>query len=108
MRYVKRSSKIIVSLVLVLLIIWVITPQLHFRGAKSITPKADVVTNNTTMQPQGEDEFDKYEKPAYFSLFRFISGFLPVKSKKEVSYHPSSNLTPVVNSPSLIVVSHGA
>jgi len=108
MAYIKRSSKIMFSIVLIVLLVWVITPSLHFGGAKTSAPKAEVVTNQTTMQPQGEDEFDKYEKPAYFSLFRFISGFLPVKSKKEVSYHSTNKISPIVETTTLTVVTQGA
>lgn len=86
MRRLKRSSKIVLSTFLLLLCAWIATPKVYLHAMMGHTHAPTISTSDAQINPQEEDcDFDKYDKPAYFSLFRFISGFLPVKPKKEVS-----------------------
>ena len=80
-----KFIRITTAALLLLLTAWIATPKVyihnllhHNHSAVTTTPETKVNT------PSGDDcDFDKYDKPVYFNIFKFIFSFLPVKSQDD-------------------------
>ena len=63
--------------------LWVATPKVYIHALlnhnhENLKPSAET---KVRQQSANEDcDFEQYNKPVYFSIFKFISGFLPLKS----------------------------
>lgn len=88
-----RYSKILVSSFLVLMALWVATPKVYIHDLLHHSHSEISTGNETKVKSQSVDDcdFEKYNKPAYFSIFKFIFSFIPLKSegKDEVSHKDS-------------------
>ncbi len=107
-KYIKSG----VSSLLILLALWVATPKVythnllhHNHSETSAGPETKVTSAS------GEDcDFEKYDKPVYFSIFKFIFSFLPVKSddddKADQTNSRSSSLAYAMSLLRTLPVSH--
>lgn len=88
-----RYSKILVSSFLVLMALWVATPKVYIHDLLHHSHSEISTGDETKVKSQSVDDcdFEKYNKPAYFSIFKFIFSFIPLKSegKDEVSHKDS-------------------
>ena len=58
--------------------IWLVVPSTGFNGLLKGKPVKVAIESNTAIEPQQEEqELEKYQTPVYFSIFKFITGFLP-------------------------------
>jgi hypothetical protein len=77
-----RFIKFAVSFFLILLALWIATPKVYIHNLLDHHHTEITTGSETTVKTQSADEceFDKYNKPVYFSIFRFICSFIPLKS----------------------------
>lgn len=81
-----KHVKIIISAFLVLMALWVATPRVYIHNLlhHNHTETGLVPGAETNVKATGDDcDFEKYDKPVYFSIFKFIFSFIPVKSQDE-------------------------
>lgn len=82
--YKHKAMKIAVSSFLVLMALWVATPKvyihqfLHHDHPNSTVGKETQVDTHSTDQ---DCDFEEYNKPAYFNIFKFVFSFIPSKTK---------------------------
>ena len=78
-----KYKKILVSSVLLLLALWVATPKVFIHNLMNHDHSGVELSKETKVKSQSNDDcdFEKYDKPVYFSLFKFICSFIPSKSK---------------------------
>jgi hypothetical protein len=71
----------VISCFLVLMAIWVCVPKVYIH--ELLDHDHSVTLNSTETQVTAENaaecEFEKFNKPAYFSIFKFISSFIPAR-----------------------------
>lgn len=84
-----RSIKFATSVFLILMALWVATPKVYIHALLHHNHSELNTGTETKVKSQSIDDcdFEKYNKPAYFSIFKFIFSFIPLKSedKDEVS-----------------------
>jgi hypothetical protein len=79
-----KFIKIAVSSFLVLMALWVATPKVYIHQLLHHDHTDVSISTETKVKSQSSDDdcdFEKYNKPAYFNLFKFICSFIPSKSK---------------------------
>ena len=79
-KYIKLS----VSCFLVLMALWVATPKVYIHELLHHNHTDVSISSETKVKSQSADDdcdFDKYNKPSYFSIFKFINSFIPSKAK---------------------------
>jgi hypothetical protein len=76
-----KKIKFIVSCLFVLLALWVATPKVYIHALLHHDHSSYSLSTETRVKSQAAEDcdFDKYNKPAYFSIFKFISSFIPLK-----------------------------
>jgi hypothetical protein len=82
-RYIKFS----VTAFLILIALWVATPRVYVHNLLN-HDHSDVRSGKEAgvKSASAHDcDFEKYNKPVYFSLFKFISGFIPQRQPGSVS-----------------------
>jgi len=69
------------SCFLVLMALWVATPKVYIHALFNHNHEDISISTETKVKSQSDEDcdFEKYNKPVYFSLFKFISSFLPLK-----------------------------
>lgn len=79
-----RYIKIAVSSFLVLMALWVATPKVYIHALFNHDHSAvtlDAETKVKSHSSSDDCDVEKYNKPAYFNLFKFICSFIPSKTK---------------------------
>ncbi len=79
-----KFTRVLVASFLVLMALWVATPKVFIHQLMHHDHPAIELSKETKVKSQSADDdcdFEKYNKPAYFNLFKFICSFLPSKSK---------------------------
>ncbi len=63
--------------------LWVATPKVYIHDLLHHDHSENTISAETKIKSQSTDDcdFEKYNKPTYFSVFKFIFSFLPIKSK---------------------------
>jgi len=77
-----KYSRVTVSFFLVLLALWIATPKVYVHALFNHHHTDVSIGTETKMKAQSADDdcdLEKYNKPVYFGLFKFISSFLPLK-----------------------------
>lgn len=81
-KYIKFS----ISIFLVVLALWIAVPKVFVHDLFHHNHSSINMDDETTVQsPQSTDdcEFEKYDKPVYFNIFKFVSNIAPIKHKQE-------------------------
>jgi hypothetical protein len=81
-----KYIKIAVSSFLVLMALWVATPKVYIHALLNHDHSPVTLDAETKVKSQSaEDDCDieKYNKPAYFNIFKFICSFIPSRSKAQ-------------------------
>lgn len=80
-----KITKISVFSILMLTALWLVTPKVYIH--KLLNHKHETVKTNgeTSVQAEANSDcdFDKYDSPVYFTIFKFINHFIPLKPKQE-------------------------
>src|SRR6218665_55875 len=81
-----KFIKITVSVFLLLMALWIATPKVYIHELLHHNHAALTIGNQTQVQSQSADDcdFNEYNKPVYFNLFKFISSFIPLKPQNTV------------------------
>lgn len=76
-----RFTKVLLSSFLMLLALWIATPKVYIHDLLHHNHSAIQVSAETKLQSQSTDDcdFNKYDKPVYFNIFKFIGNLLPLK-----------------------------
>jgi hypothetical protein len=79
----KKHTKIFVSAFLMLIALWIATPKVYLHELLNHDHSEIDLSKETKVKSQSSDDcdFEKYNKPAYFSLFKFICSFIPSRAK---------------------------
>lgn len=81
----KKHIKAAVSALLVVLALWVATPKIYihelFNHDHGTLNTSEGETRLKPKTPTDDCDLEKYNKPAYFNLFKFICSFIPSRSK---------------------------
>ncbi len=66
---------------LVLMALWVATPKVYIHDLLKHDHSGFSVGSETTVKAESTDDcdFEKYDKPLYFNIFKFISSFIPLR-----------------------------
>lgn len=82
-----KFIKISVSSFLLLMAVWIATPKVyihellhHDHTTLQIGPETSVQSHSAA----DDCEFNEYNKPVYFNLFKFISSFIPLKPQNTI------------------------
>lgn len=83
-----KFIKITVSVFMVLMALWVATPKVYIHELLHHNHTAVQISNETQVQSQSADDcdFNEYNKPVYFNLFKFISSFIPLKPQNAIKH----------------------
>ena len=78
-----KYIKLFVSAFLLLMLAWVATPKVYLHQLLNHDHSGNVISTETKVKSQSTDDcdFEKYDKPVYFSIFKFIFSFIPSKAK---------------------------
>ena len=82
--YKHKLIKVAVSSFLVLMALWVATPKVYIHHLLDHEHSKINISKDTQLNsPAGDDDcdFEEYNKPAYFNIFKFVFSFIPTKSK---------------------------
>lgn len=82
-----KLIKISVSAFLVLMALWVAVPKVYVHSLLHHDHTVSVKGPETKIQaPTDEDcDFEEYNKPVYFNIFKFIGSFIPLKPQNTVN-----------------------
>jgi hypothetical protein len=81
-----KLIKVTVSVFLLLMALWVATPKVYIHELLHHNHEALQISPETKVQSQTTDDcdFNEYNKPVYFNLFKFISSFIPLKPQNTI------------------------
>ncbi len=68
---------------MLLMALWIATPKVYIHELLNHEHSISVLSNETSVKSQSADDdcdFEKYDKPIYFNIFKFLFSFIPVKS----------------------------
>ncbi len=70
---------------MVLCALWVATPKVYIHNLLNHDHSSINTSDETSVQTEAKDDcdFDKYDSPVYFTLFKFINSFIPSKPKEQ-------------------------
>ena len=79
-----KYIKISVSAFLVLMALWVATPKVYIHALLHHDHSVISIDKETKVKSHSsadDCDIEKYNKPAYFNVFKFIYSFIPSKTK---------------------------
>lgn len=90
-----KISRFLISAFLIMTALWIATPKVYIHQMFNHTH--EVIKNSKGEQLKAESgqdcEFDKYNTPIYFTIFKFINNFIPLKPKHEaILIHPDASV----------------
>lgn len=74
--------KILTSFLLVLMTLWVATPKVYVHNLLNHNHDTSVnISGQTKVDNKNTDDcdFEKYNTPSYFNVFKFLNNFIPSK-----------------------------
>ena len=82
-----KVARISVFAILFLCALWVATPQVYIHKLFNHTHELVKTNGETSVQTEANSDcdFDKYDSPVYFTIFKFINNFIPLKPKQEAA-----------------------
>ncbi len=81
-----KYIKVSISVFLVVLALWIAVPKVFVHDLFHHTHSSISIDDETKVQSsQSTDDcdFEKYDKPVYFNIFKFVSKIAPIKPKQE-------------------------
>lgn len=89
-----KVARISVFAILFLCALWVATPQAYIHKLFNHTHELVKTNGETSVQTEtnSDCDFDEYNSPVYFTIFKFINNFIPLKPEQEaVLISPNSD-----------------
>lgn len=82
-----KFIKVAVSSFLVLLALWVATPKVYIHELLHHNHSALQLDKEAKLQSPSTDDcdFNEYDKPVYFNIFKFINNLVPIKPQNAVN-----------------------
>lgn len=82
----KKSLRITLSSLLLLLAAWVATPKVYIHELLHHDHHALDISKETQLQSPASDDcdFHKYDKPVYFNIFKFIGNLVPSRQQNSL------------------------
>lgn len=80
-----KITRISIFAVLFLTILWVATPSVYIHKLFNHHHELIKTNGETSVQTEANPdcEMDKYNTPLYFTIFKFVNNFIPLKPKQE-------------------------
>ncbi len=80
-----KITKITVLAVLFLSVLWVATPKVYIHQLFNHQHELLKTNGETSVQTEtnADCDFEKYDAPIHFTIFKFINNFIPLKPKHE-------------------------
>jgi hypothetical protein len=80
-----KYIKIAVSAFMLLMAVWIATPKVYIHNLLHHDHSLTATGTETKVKSASTDDcdFDKYDKPVYFNIFKFIFSFIPVKTNNQ-------------------------
>ena len=65
--------------------LWIVTPKAYIHQLLNHNHQTIKTNGETSVQTEANPDcdFDKYDSPVYFTIFKFINNFIPLKPKQE-------------------------
>jgi hypothetical protein len=87
-----KIARISVIAILFLCTLWIVTPKVYIHNLlehkhQAVNPGGETSVN-TESNP--DCDFDKYDSPVYFTIFKFINNFIPIKPKQQSALIPAA------------------
>jgi hypothetical protein len=83
----KDLRKIIISSFLIVCVIWIAVPKVYVHTllghVHATVPQVNDGTTIQTNEVKDDCEFDKFNSPVYFTIFKFINNLIPSKPKEQ-------------------------
>jgi len=81
-----KFIKVAVSSLLVIMAMWVATPKVYIHELLHHNHSGIQIGNEAKLQSQSTDDcdFNQYNKPVYFNIFKFISNLVPLKPQNAI------------------------
>lgn len=86
----KPKFKIICSVVLLAVILFAAVPKVYIHSLLGHIHNTIHSSSGATVSENGDTQdcnFEKFDTPVYYSVFKFILNFLPLKEAKETSFY---------------------
>lgn len=80
-----KIGRISVFTILFLCALWIVTPKAYIHQLLNHDHQTVKTNGETSVQAEANPDcdFDKYDSPVYFTIFKFINNFIPLKPKHE-------------------------
>lgn len=80
-----KITRISVFSILMLSALWLVTPKVYIHKLLNHHHETVKTNGETSVQAEANSDcdFDKYDSPVYFTIFKFINNFIPLKPKQE-------------------------
>lgn len=85
-----KFFKIVVSTFLVLMALWVATPKVYIHDLFHHDHSVISFESETKLQSADDCDYDEYNKPVYFNIFKFVNNFIPLKPQNSISTQVSA------------------
>ena len=80
-----KITRVSVFSILMLSALWLVTPKVYIHKLLNHNHETVKTNGETSLQTEANPDcdFDKYDSPVYFTIFKFINNFIPIKPKQE-------------------------
>ena len=87
MLFKSKITKVCVLSILFLCALWIVTPKAYIHQLLNHDHQTVKTNGETSVQTETNPDcdFDKYDSPVYFTIFKFINNFIPIKPKHEAA-----------------------
>jgi hypothetical protein len=85
----KTKIKIFLSFTLLAVVLFAAVPKVYIHSLLGHEHKVIQSTSDVTVDDLGDNQdcnFEKFDTPVYFTVFKFILNFLPIKEAKQTSF----------------------
>ena len=82
----KQKFKIIFSFLLLAVILFAAVPRVYIHSLFGDTHSVINSVNDVVNVSEEDCDFEKFDTPVYYSVFKFILNFLPLKETKQTSF----------------------
>lgn len=85
----KTKIKIFLSFTLLAVILFAAVPKVYIHSLLGHKHEVIQSTSNVSVDNLGDNQdcnFEKFDTPVYFTVFKFILNFLPLKEAKQTSF----------------------
>jgi hypothetical protein len=94
-----KIARYSVFAILFLCALWIVTPKSYVHKLLNHSHQTIKTNGETSVQAESDPDcdFDKYDSPVYFTIFKFINNFIPLKPKQQsVLIKPSGDYSSFV------------